>query len=180
MKKAFIVACSNERCSCKDNVLSGAKVLKVSSTQEFDAIDFQILRMLQENSRAKYREIADALGIAIGTVHNRIKRLEDEGVFKAYTVMVDPTKVGYDLTAVILIQAEGPYLAEVEKEFAKSDYAVCVYDITGDFDIAVIARFKNRSVLNNAIKEILKMPHVTRTVTNVILNVVKEDFRVKV
>ncbi len=95
-------------------------------------------------------------------------------------MIVDPTKIGYDLTAVILIQAEGSHLAEVEKKIAQSDYTICVYDITGDFDIAVIARFKNRSMLNNFIKGILKMPHVTRTVTNVTLNVVKEDFRVKV
>jgi len=136
--------------------------------------------MLQEDSRTSYRKIADALGIAVGTVHNRIKRLEDEGIFKAYTVIVDPTKIGYDLTAVILIQAGGPHLAEVEKEIAQSEYTTCVYDITGDFDIAVIARFKNRAMLNSFIKEILKMPHVTRTVTNVTLNVVKEDFRIKV
>ena len=155
-------------------------MLEVSSTQKLDDIDLQILRILQEDSRTSYRKIADALGIAVGTVYNRIKRLEDEGVFKAYTVMVDPTKIGYDLTVFILIQAEGPYLAEVEEEIAQLGYVLCIYDITGDFDIAVIAKFKNRSMLNNFIKGILKMPHVTRTVTNVTLNVVKEDFRIKI
>ena len=155
-------------------------MLEVNSTQRLDSIDIQILRMLQEDSRTSYRKIAEALGIAVGTVYNRIKRLEDEGIFKAYTVIVDPTKISYDLTAVILVQAGGPHLAEVEKEIAQSDSTICVYDITGDFDIAVIARFKNRAMLNSFIKEILKMPHVTRTVTNVTLNVVKEDFRIKV
>jgi len=154
--------------------------LEVNSTQRLDSIDIQILRTLQEDSRTSYRKIAEALGIAVGTVYNRIKRLEDEEIFKAYTVIVDPTKISYDLTAVILVQAGGPHLAEVEKEIAQSDSTICVYDITGDFDIAVIARFKNRAMLNSFIKEILKMPHVTRTVTNVTLNVVKEDFRIKV
>ena len=156
------------------------RILEASLAQKLDNIDFQILRIFQEDSRTSYRKIANALGIAVGTVHNRIKRLEDEGVFKAYTVMVDPTKIGYDLTAFILIQAEGSHLVEVEEEIAQSDYAICIYDITGDFDIAVLAKFKNRSMLNNFIKGILKMPHVTRTVTNVTLNVVKEDFRIKV
>lgn len=154
-------------------------MLEISSVQKLDAIDFEILRILQKDSRTSYRKIADALGIAVGTVYNRIKRLEDEGVFKSYTVIVDPTKIGYDLTAVILVQAEGPHLAEVEKEIAQSDYTICVYDITGDFDIVVIARFRNRAMLDSFIKGILKMPHVTRTVTNVTLNVVKEDFRIK-
>lgn len=154
--------------------------LEVSSTLTLDDIDLQILRTFQEDARTSYRKIADALGIAVGTVYNRIKRLENEGVFRAYTVMVDPIKIGYDLTAVVLIQAEGPHLAEVEKEIAQSGYVICVYDITGDFDIAVIARFKDRAMLDNFIKGILKKPHVIRTVTNVILNVVKEDFRIPV
>ncbi len=153
---------------------------EANSTQKLDDIDLHILRILQEDSRTSYRKISDSLGIAVGTVYNRIKRLEDEGVFKAYTVVVDPTKIGYDLTAVILVQAEGSHLAEVEQQIAHSGDAICVYDVTGDFDIAVIARFKDRSMLNSFIKGILKMQHVTRTVTNVTLNIVKEDFRIKI
>jgi len=140
-------------------------MLEVTSTQKLGSIDFQILRILQEDSGTSYRKIADALGMAVGKVYNRNKKLEDEGVFKAYTVVVDQTKIGYDLTAVIFIQAEGPHLAEVEKEIAQSDYVICVYGITGDFDITVIARLKNRSMLNNFIKGILKTPHAKRTVT---------------
>ena len=68
----------------------------------------------------------------------------------------------------------------MEKSLANLDEVISIYDVTGDYDIAVIARFKDRSSLNNFIKSALKMPHVTKTVTNVVLNVVKEDFRVKV
>ena len=120
------------------------------------------------------------MGIAIGTVHNRVKGLEKAGIVKAYTVMADPAKLGYELTAVILIQAEGPHLMEVETQIAQSDSTICVYDVTGDFDMAVIARFKSRAMLDSFIKEVLKTPYIKRTVTNVALNVVKEDFRVKV
>ena len=99
---------------------------------------------------------------------------------KGYTIIVDPNKLGYGLTALILIQAEGQHLSEVEKELAHLDEVICIYDITGDFDIAVVARFRSRAMLNNFIKGVLKMPHVIRTVTNLVLNVVKEDFRVRV
>jgi len=109
-----------------------------------------------------------------------VKNLEDNGILKGYTIMLDSAKLGYGLTALILIEAEGRYLPEVETELAKLDEVICIYDITGDYDIAVVARFKNRSTLNSFIKSALKMPHVSRTVTNVVLNVVKEDFRVKV
>ncbi len=151
-----------------------------NSPQKIDDIDFKIIRFLQEDSRRSFSKIADKLGIAVGTAYNHVKSLEDKGVLKSYTAIVDPTKLGYGLTAVILIQAEGRYLLEVEKKLAQLDDVICVYDITGDFDIAVVARFRSRVTLNRFIKEVLRMPHVIRTVTNVALNVVKEDFRVKV
>ena len=145
-----------------------------------DEIDRKIIRLLQEDARKSFNKIAENLGIAVGTAYNRVKNLEDNGVLKGYTIMLDSGKLGYGLTGLILIKADGRYLPEVEKELAKLDEVICIYDITGDYDIAVVARFKNRNTLNNFIKSALKMPHVTRTVTNVVLNVVKEDFRVKV
>jgi DNA-binding Lrp family transcriptional regulator len=138
------------------------------------------MRLLQEDARKSFNKIADSLGIAVGTAYNRVKSLEDRGILKGYTIMLDSVKLGYGLTTLILIEAEGRYLPEVEKELSKLDEVICIYDITGDYDVAVVARFKNRATLNNFIKSALKMPHVTRTVTNVVLNVVKEDFRVKV
>ena len=145
-----------------------------------DEVDRKIIRLLQEDARKSFNKIADSLGIAVGTAYNRVKSLEDRGILKGYTIILDPTKLGYGLTALILIQAEGRYLPEVEKELAQLDEVISIYDITGDYDIAVVARFTNRAILNNFIKSTLKMPHVSKTVTNVVLNVVKEDFRVKV
>jgi len=147
---------------------------------EVDETDAQILNLLQEDSRISFNKIASKLGISVGTAYNRIKTLEEKGVLKGYTVLVDPVKVGYGMTAIILIQAEGAHLVDVENEIAKSDNVAAVYDITGDFDIAVIARFKDRYGLNSFVKKLISMPYVKRTVTNVVLNVVKEDFRVKI
>jgi len=154
--------------------------LKASSPEKIDDVDFQIINLLQEDSRRSFNKIAAKLGIAVGTAYNRVKSLEDKGILKGYTIMVDPVKLGCSLTAIILIQAEGQHLLEVEKEIAKLDNVICVYDITGDFDVAVVARFKDRSSLNSFIKNLLTTPHVRRSVTNVVLNVVKEDFRVKI
>lgn len=151
-----------------------------SPRTEIDDLDLQIIKLLQEDSRASYGKIASKLGVSVGTVYNRIKSLEDKGILKGYTVIVDPMKVGYGTIAIILVQAEGAHLVEVENEIAKLNNVVAVYDITGDFDIAVIARFRDRADLNSFVKKLLSMPYVKRTVTNVVLNVVKEDFRVKI
>ncbi len=154
--------------------------MNYGSSHKVDDVDRNIIRLLQQDARKSFNKIAESLGIAVGTAYNRVKNLEDRGILKGYTILLDSAKLGYGLTALILIEAEGRYLPEVEKEIAQLDEVICIYDITGDYDIAVVARFKNRTTLNNFIKSTLKMPHVSRTVTNVVLNVVKEDFRVKV
>ncbi|MBS7648858.1 Lrp/AsnC family transcriptional regulator [Candidatus Bathyarchaeota archaeon] len=151
----------------------------MSPSTDVDELDLQIIRLLQEDSRISFNKIASKLDVSVGTAYNRIKNLEEKGILKGYTVLVDPARVGYGTIAIIFIQAEGAHLVDVENEIAKIDNVVAVYDITGDFDVAVIARFKDRTGLNAFVKKLLSMPYVKRTVTNVVLNVVKEDFRVK-
>lgn len=149
-------------------------------TRKVDELDLQIIKLLQNDSRISFNKMASKLGVSVGTAYNRVKSLEEKGILKGYTVLVDPATVGYGTMAIVLIQAEGAHLVDVENEIAKIDNVVAVYDITGDFDIAVIARFKDRYGLNAFVKKILSMPYVKRTVTSVVLNVIKEDFRVKI
>ena len=149
-------------------------------TLKLDNLDRKIINLLQEDSRLSFNKIANKLGISAGTAFNRIKNLENKKIIKAYTVLADTVKAGYNLTAVILIQADGKHLPELEDEIAKQNNVISVYDITGDYDIAIVAKFKNRSNLNTFIKNLLIMPYAKRTITNVVLNVIKEDFRVKV
>lgn len=139
----------------------------------------QILALLQEDSRLSFNKIAGRLGVSVGTAYNRLKNLEAAGIVKGYTVLLDSNKLGYDLTAIILIQVEGGHLEEVETQIAKSTDVIAVYDITGEYDAALVTKFKDRSMLNDFVKRLLFSPHVKRTVTNVALNVVKEDYQVK-
>jgi len=152
--------------------------LESSLLEKLDEVDLGIIKLLQEDSRLSFNKIASRLGISVGTAYNRIKNLEEKGVLSAYTVLVDPFRLGFTMTAIVLIQAEGTHLVDVEKQIAKMENVVSVYDITGDFDIAVIVRFRDRTGLNAFVKNLLAMSYVRRTVTNVVLNVIKEDFRV--
>lgn len=153
--------------------------LETSVTEKTDNIDIQILSLLQEDSRLSFSKIATKLGISVGTAFNHVKNLEKNGILKGYTVIVDSSRVGYSLTAVILIQAEGSHLIDIEKEVAKTANVVAVYDITGDYDAIAIAKFKDRASLSVFIKNLLAMPHIKRTVTDIALNVIKEDYGVK-
>ncbi len=148
----------------------------MESQISIDELDLKIISQLQKDSRQSFQQLADKLGIAVGTAYNRVKRLEENKVIKKYSAVIDPAKIGVSLTALVLVQAEGSHIIDLEKVLAKMEEAVAVYDITGDFDIAVVARFKDTKELNSFVKRLLGMAYVKRTVTDVMLNVVKEDF----
>jgi DNA-binding Lrp family transcriptional regulator len=146
-----------------------------TNPKTLDELDMQIITLLQEDSRISFNKIADKLGVSVGTAYNRVRELEKNGVVKAYTVVLDSAKLGLELTALILVQAEGKHLDEVEHEIAKTSSVIAVYDITGDYDAAIITKFKDRASLNNFVKNLLSASHIKRTVTNVALNIIKED-----
>jgi len=151
---------------------------ELAPQEDLDALDLRILGLLQKDSRLSFNKIAGKLSISVGTAFNHIKSLEKKGVLKGYTILLDSNRVGYSLTTLIMIQVEGGHLLDVEDEVSKSANVVAVYDITGDYDAAVIAKFKDRSCLNSFIKNLMTIPHVKRTVTSVVLDVVKEDLQV--
>jgi Lrp/AsnC family transcriptional regulator for asnA, asnC and gidA len=148
-------------------------------TNLIENVDLQIINLLQEDCRLSFNKIASKLGISAGTAFNHIKSLEKKGVLKSYAVIVDSAKLGYDLTAVILIQVEGGHLMDVESKIVKSANVVAAYNTTGDYDVVVITKFKDGVELNTFIKNLLSIPHFRRTVTNVALSVIKEDLRIK-
>ncbi|WP_099209931.1 Lrp/AsnC family transcriptional regulator [Thermococcus henrietii] len=142
-----------------------------------DELDLKIISLLQKNARLSFREIARELDVAVGTVYNRIKKLEEEGVIRGYTPVLDYEKLGFGLTALIGIKAQGRRIAEIERKIAEKTRAMMVYDITGEFDIFVIAKFKDRADMNRFVKWLLSLDGVEKTNTSVAMQVVKEEPR---
>ncbi|MBI2971549.1 MAG: Lrp/AsnC family transcriptional regulator [Candidatus Aenigmarchaeota archaeon] len=137
--------------------------------------DTELLRELSRDSRKSFREIARKLGIATTTVIKRYNKLVKDGVIKHTTIAVDHEKLGYSLSGVIELVVSKGKLIEVEEKIAKKHNVYGVYDITGDSDALVLARFRNREEMNDFVKSLLAMEYVERTNTHLILNVVKES-----
>ncbi len=78
----------------------------MNSDYQIDKIDRQIMEALLQNARTPYTEIAQKLLVSPGTIHVRMKKLEKIGVVLGTELMVDPAKLGYDLTAFIGIYLE--------------------------------------------------------------------------
>ena len=70
---------------------------------KLDNIDIQILQFLTQNARIQWKDLGEMIHMSGQAVGNRIKKLEDRGAIKAYTVMVDETKLGLTYTAFIII-----------------------------------------------------------------------------
>ncbi|MHA1146164.1 MAG: Lrp/AsnC family transcriptional regulator [Candidatus Helarchaeota archaeon] len=140
-----------------------------------DRTDLEILKILEEDSKTNYREIGKQIGIAVGTVHNRISNLKEKGVIKKFTIDIDTEKIGYQITAIILLQILGESIQEIENELSKNPHVYGIYDTTGDWDSIIAVKFKHISELNNFLKSLNKKFQIKRTSTSVCLNVIKEN-----
>jgi len=141
---------------------------------KIDEIDLSILKELQNDARKSLKEIAEKVGVAEGTVYNRINKMKSLGIIKKFIPVLDYSLLGYDITAIIGVSAEGGQLVEIEKEIAKEKSVTAVYDVTGEYDILIVAKFENRDKLNEFVKRLLGMKSVKKTYTMLVLNVVKE------
>ena len=141
---------------------------------ELDNLDENILRSLMENSKLSYREIGKKVKVSVATVMHRIKKLEKEEIIKKYTTLLNYETLGYDIEVLIEIRISKGKLFEVEKKIATNPNVFAVYDITGDFDAAILARFKNRRQIDAFLKKIQTYDFVERTNTRFILNTIKE------
>lgn len=147
---------------------------------EIDTIDRKLLVELLKDSRVSLRKLAEEMNVSPATLHNRLFRLVQEGVIKGFTALIDYAKLGYTLTSIIMAKVDGKHLVEFEREVANLDNVIAVYDIVGEYDVAVIAKFRSVEDLDNFLKSLLKNPKVERTHTSIVLNVVKEDPRIKI
>ena len=141
---------------------------------KFDETDKKILNILIENSKLSLREIAKKAGVSVATVMHRINNMEKEKIIRQYSTMLDYDKLGYDVEVLIEIRISKGKLFHVEKEIAHHPNVFAVYDLTGDFDAAILARFKNRRQMDSFLKKIQTYDFVERTNTRLILNTIKE------
>jgi DNA-binding Lrp family transcriptional regulator len=144
---------------------------------KFDETDEKILKNLMVDARQSARQLAIKLGMSTVTVLSRIKKLEKEKIILGYTAIIDHEKLGYSLTAIIEIVAKNDKIVEIEDEISKFENVCGVYDITGSTDTLIIAKFKERSELSTFVKELAAISNVENTITHVVLNTAKEDFR---
>lgn len=131
-----------------------------------DALDERLLELLRDNARASFVDLAKDLGTSEGTVRARIKKLNEDGVIRKFTVRTG----GSNIKALIEIKVEtNVHTNEISGQIAKWKGIEQVYEISGENDIMVIAEAQNTLMLNDIIEKIREFPQVQSTRSRLIL-----------
>lgn len=131
----------------------------MSKHVDIDRLDRQILSHLMRNAKMPYTEIARKLFVSGGTIHVRMKKLEEAGVVNGYRLSVDHTKLGYDISAFLGIYLDKSSLYnQVAVDLNNIPEIVDAHYTTGLYNIfaKIICRDTNhlRSVLHDKIQNI--------------------------
>ena len=134
----------------------------------------KILRYLQKDARTSLRDIAEKLDVSPTTISNRVKNMKEDGLIEKFSLKINLPELGYGLTAIINVKAQGDGIPEVVRNIDEHPHITHVYEVTGDFDILVIGKFEDREEMNREIKDLLSNPTIQETNTSLVLSTVKE------
>ena len=144
------------------------------SNLRLDAVDERILRLLVRNARSTWREVGDEVGLSANAVAQRVRRLEQAGVVRGWTAVLDPALDGRADTALVLLKIRTDVdHVPIEEALAALPCVVEVLDLSGPVDYQVKVRFTAQKELYDATNALRVLPGVvgieTRTVLREVL-----------
>ncbi len=139
-----------------------------------DERDKIIIDILTKDARTPFTEIAKVLGISETAVRKRVKALEETGVIKQYTIVIDPSKLGYNLVSLTGIDTLPEKIFEVAQKLKEFDFVRNVYLTSGDHMIMTEIWAKDGNDLSDIISnKIGKIEGVTKVCPAIILERLK-------
>lgn len=143
-----------------------------------DQTDNQLIKLLEENSKYGLKELAERVGLTATPVHERIKRLERNGVIEKYTIKVNPEKTGHGLTILCNVQLKSHnamILEEFESEIVKIKEVVSCYHIAGNYDYLLTLQMKDMDEYGNFVKgKLASIPHIAQVQSSFVMRKIKE------
>lgn len=139
-----------------------------------DAIDRDIVNIIQTDGRISNAEIARQVGLAPSAVLERIRKLEERDVIRGYVSIIDPKQVGFGLTAFISVRTND-WGDGSDELLAQIPEVLEVHDVAGEDSYLLKVRAADPEDLARLLREKLKaIPTVVSTRTTVVLTTVKE------
>jgi Lrp/AsnC family transcriptional regulator, regulator for asnA, asnC and gidA len=147
----------------------------ISLAFKLDDKDKRILNLLQENSRLSYTEIANELDSSEATVRYRVKKLVDAGVISKFTVLLDPRKIGYPTTGILMVKISPEQFEEAAKKISNLFETRHVLQSTGDYDVVAVVKARNLEHLNEVRQKIELIPGVKELSLSASMRLIKID-----
>ncbi|MBC7112789.1 MAG: Lrp/AsnC family transcriptional regulator [Candidatus Methanomethylicia archaeon] len=147
---------------------------------DLDELDRMILNQLQANARTPFSKIAKEAGVSEATVFLRVRRLQQNGVIKAFRAIVSPPHVGRSLSAFILVKADPRKYGEVLNVVKNLNEVTEAYDVTGPYYLILRVDVADKESLAKVIDLIGSVDGVSSTETAIVLKEVKENVGLKV
>ena len=131
-----------------------------------DELDRKIITLLAEDGRLPYRRIGELTGVATTTVHQRVRRLTEQGVITGTRITIDWEAIGLPVTAMVSVEAPGDRpLAEVATSIEALPFVQGCYAVTGEFDLLLTIRARSSDHLGEVLESIRRFaPGRSRTV----------------
>ncbi len=144
---------------------------------ELDLKDLAILKALEENCKVPYKEMGRNLGFVASTIHARVKRMEEQGVIQQFIAMVDPSKLGYNVNAILGLSVDPTRLAEVGKKIAAFPEVKLVASSTGNHDLLVHILVQDNARLGDLILKIKSIDGVLQGAGNIHISIFTRIFK---
>jgi Lrp/AsnC family transcriptional regulator for asnA, asnC and gidA len=139
-----------------------------------DGKDLEIIKTLQADARTPFLEIAKRLRMSESAVRKRVRKLEREGVIEKYTIVVDPSKLGYNAVALVGLDVTPDKYLTIVRELTSFEEVKSVVTSTGDHMImAEVWAHDNRELTDIVTRKIGGLEGVTKVCPAIILERVK-------
>jgi Lrp/AsnC family transcriptional regulator, leucine-responsive regulatory protein len=148
---------------------------------EPDAIDLQIISILQDHGRMPLVKLGEQVGLSAPSVIERVKKLEDGGVITGYHASVDARRLGKDVTAFIGVSIGHPRtIGQFEAEIERLEEVLECHHVTGEHTVLLKVKTGGTATLEDLIKTIRSIDGVARTETMVVLSTHTERTQISV
>jgi Lrp/AsnC family leucine-responsive transcriptional regulator len=145
--------------------------------QMMDKLDYQILTILKENGRVTASEIGKTISLSVSAVLDRIKKMEEAGIIKGYTIRLDSKALGNDVTAIMEISLEHPRFHDSFTELIQDHpNIVDCYYLTGDYDFIIKISCASSDELESIHRTLKSTPGVSATRTHFVLKEIKNIY----
>ena len=138
-----------------------------------DDLDHRIIALLRADARASVASLAKTLGVARGTVQNRMARLESGGTIVGYTVRLKPDVQEQSIRAFMTIAAEGNQVDAVVKTLRGDPAVASLHSTNGRWDLVAELRADSLASFDRVLARISRTPGVSSSETSLLLSTFK-------